>query len=206
MPHYNPCVRKPTAGRDFSTAALLLPVKSHFLSSYIYFSESKQFKVRQTKPTEDIMRMSVTQAQEKQIFSRFSLVMRNIGALLSLKTDSFQQLLSLATEKTLSLEKNRQRMSQAGHVAAVQVWGCFKSSRETQGRPRWGIENKTLIDCWEVARENQITDEMRFVSQPAGFREHSAHCRLQEMSHSLQNPSQPYRSPGRNSVPSSHQR
>ena len=90
MLHYNPCVRKPTAGRDFSTAALLLPRKSHFLSSYIYFSESKKFKVRQTKPTEDIVRMSVTQAQEKQTFSRFPLVMRNIGALLSLKTDSFQ--------------------------------------------------------------------------------------------------------------------
>lgn len=83
--------------------------------------------------------------------------------------------------------------------------------QENSGRTGLSTEHKILMVCWGCAQENQITDEMRFVSHPLVSGARCAHCHLQEMSHPLQNLSQlefnqPPGSPGESMTLSSHRK
>lgn len=82
---------------------------------------------------------------------------------------------------------------------------------ENSGRTMLSTERKILMVCWGCAPENQITDEMRFVSHPLVSGACCAHCHLQEMSHPLQNLSQlefnqPPGIPGESITLSSHKK
>lgn len=99
-----------------------------------------------------------------------------------------------ATEKNTQLMKTRQKDSpnwQFGRSTTLRMLSQLSwetTEGNSAGRIVLRTEHKTVIVCWECAKENQTTDEMRFVSHPTGFR--GILCRLQKMSHPLQNLSQ----------------
>lgn len=91
--------------------------------------------------------------------------------------------LGFAIEKNTQLTKTRQKGSpnwQFGRSTTLKMLSQLSwetTEGNSAGRIVLRTEHKTVIVCWECAKENQTTDEMRFVSHPTGFRAYCAASR-----------------------------